>query len=211
MPRSLPGPVMRLPSTWTSPVVGSSKPAMMRSRVDLPQPEAPIRQTNSPCATVTSMRPSASTSPSPTANRLLTPRIATWVSSRMVLRAPLQRPIADRDNDPVGHEAAYADHDHSRHHQVGARERAAVHDHRAQPGRNAGHLAHDNEDPGKAVRDAKPVEDRGQRGGQHDLAEHPRARAAEHGGGLEQARIHRAHAEDGVEQDGIERAEKDEK
>ena len=48
MPRSLPGPVMGLPSTETSPVVGSSKPATIRSNVDLPQPEAPIRQTNCP-------------------------------------------------------------------------------------------------------------------------------------------------------------------
>src|SRR3974390_2198717 len=155
MPRSLPGPLMRLPSTRTSPVVGSSKPAMMRSMVDLPQPEAPIRQTSSPCAMAASMRPSASTSPSPTANRLLTPRMAMCArfASGMVLRAPLQQPVADRHNDAVGHEAADADHDHAGDHEVGARERAPVHDHGAEAGRNAGHLAHDNENPGKAVRD----------------------------------------------------------
>src|ERR1700737_4250041 len=112
MPRSLPGPVIRLPSTRTSPVVGSSKPATMRSMVDLPQPEAPIRQTSWPCLIVASMRESASTSPSPTANRLLTPRITTCgrVPSGMVLRAPLQDAIADHDDDAVGHKAADADH-----------------------------------------------------------------------------------------------------
>ena len=35
-----------------SPLLGGSKPAMIRSRVDLPQPEAPIRQMNSPLAIV---------------------------------------------------------------------------------------------------------------------------------------------------------------
>src|SRR5215470_14799105 len=161
MPRSLPGPVTGLPSTRTSPVVGSSKPATMRSKVDLPQPDAPIRQTNAPGSIATSIRPSASISPSPTWKRLLTPRIITWGrASGMVLRAPLQHAIADHHDDAVGDEAADADHDHAGHHQVGARERAAVHDHRAEAGRHAGHLADHDQDPGKAMGDAQPVEDR---------------------------------------------------
>src|SRR5438552_7428043 len=116
MPRSLPGPVIRLPSTITSPVVGSSNPAMMRRMVDLPQPEAPIRQTNSPCRMLTSMRASASTSSSPTANRLVTARIATWgrFPSSMVLGTPSQHAVADHDDEAVGYEAADADDDHSR-------------------------------------------------------------------------------------------------
>src|SRR5882724_10965797 len=111
MPRSLPGPVIGLPATKTSPDVGSSKPATMRSNVDLPQPDAPIRQTNCPWSIVRSIRPSASTSPSPTAKRLVTPRIATCGTgdrrtSAMVLRAPLQQAVADHDDDAVGDEAA---------------------------------------------------------------------------------------------------------
>src|SRR5690349_13222225 len=39
------------PSIRMSPPSGSSKPAMQRSAVDLPQPEGPSRQTNSPSAT----------------------------------------------------------------------------------------------------------------------------------------------------------------
>jgi len=53
----------------------------------------------------------------------------------------------------------------SGHHQVGARERAAVHDHRAEPGGHAGHLADHDQDPGEAVRDAQSVEDRGREAG----------------------------------------------
>ena len=58
----------------------------------------------------------------------------------------------------------------------------------AEPGRHAGHLADHDQHPGKAVADAQAREDRRQRGRQHDLAEHRRAGAAEHAGGLEQPR-----------------------
>ncbi len=51
MPRSGAGPGIGLPHISASPAVGCSKPATMRSSVDLPQPEAPIRQTNSPLRT----------------------------------------------------------------------------------------------------------------------------------------------------------------
>ena len=41
----------RLPSIATSPEVASSRPAMMRRSVDLPQPEGPTKTQNSPSAT----------------------------------------------------------------------------------------------------------------------------------------------------------------
>src|SRR5262249_5234694 len=50
--RSRPGAVIGLPSAWTVPLSGFSRPAMMLSNVDLPQPLAPTRQTNSPSATL---------------------------------------------------------------------------------------------------------------------------------------------------------------
>ena len=46
-PRSVPVPCTSLPSQWTSPLVGSSRPAMMFRRVLLPQPEGPTTQMNS--------------------------------------------------------------------------------------------------------------------------------------------------------------------
>src|SRR5688572_10721472 len=143
MPRSLPGPVTGRPCTLTSPVVGSSKPAMMRSKVDLPQPDAPIRQTNSPAAIPTSTRASASISSLPTVKRLVTPSISRCgrAVSGMVLRAPAQEAVTEHDDDAVGDEAAHPDHDHAGDDEVGARQRAAVHDHRTEAGRNAGHLA----------------------------------------------------------------------
>src|SRR5580692_8295880 len=212
MPRSRPGPVMALPPIDASPVVGSSKPAMMRSSVDFPQPDAPIRQTNSPCGMLRSTGARASTSPSPTAKRLVTPRtvrVSGWSALLKMLWTPAQQAVADRDDDPVGDEAAGADHDHAGDHEIGARQRAAVHHHRAEAGRNTGHFTDHDQYPGESVRDPQSVENGGQGSGQHDLPEHPGARAAQHRGGLEQARIDRAHAKHGVEQDRIEGAEED--
>ncbi len=42
--------VMSMPSTRTCPPVGESSPAMMPRTVDLPEPEGPMRATNSPRA-----------------------------------------------------------------------------------------------------------------------------------------------------------------
>src|SRR5712691_1294115 len=124
---------------------------------------------------VRSMRASASISPSPTAKRLVTPLSASraWRAlSAMVLRAPGKEMVADQHDDPVGDEAAGPDHDHAGHDQVSARQRAAVHHHRAEPGRHAGHLADHDEAPGEAVGNAKAAEDRRQGSREHDLAEH---------------------------------------
>src|SRR6266850_4083221 len=45
-----PGPTIVFPSAWTRPRSGRSRPAMILSNVDLPQPLGPTRQTNSPSA-----------------------------------------------------------------------------------------------------------------------------------------------------------------
>src|ERR1700724_3663673 len=98
---------MALPPIDASPVVGSSKPAMMRSRVDFPHPDAPIRQTNSPCGIERSTGASASISSSPTANRLVTPRMVRMLlggALLTMLRTPAQQAVADRHDDPVGDE-----------------------------------------------------------------------------------------------------------
>ena len=87
--------------------------------------------------------------------------------------------------------------------------RAAVHDHGAQAFRHAGHFADHDQDPGKAGAEPQAVEDARQRRRQHHGAKHLRAGAAEHFGGFEQAGVDRLHAEHGVQQDRIERAEKD--
>lgn len=50
-PRSRPGPFTAWPSTYTVPPLAWSSPALRLSRVDLPQPDGPMMQTNSPSLT----------------------------------------------------------------------------------------------------------------------------------------------------------------
>ena len=70
-----PSPVLRARAAHsTRPCVGSLKPAMMRSAVDLPQPDGPSSDRNSPCRTSKSRPLSASV---PLGNVLPTPRNAT--------------------------------------------------------------------------------------------------------------------------------------
>src|SRR5690242_2021631 len=211
MPRSLPGPVIGLPYIATLPVVGSSKPAMIRSSVDFTHPEAPIMHTNSPFGFVRSISASASSSPSPTEKRFVTPRMvrmSRFLLSLTVLRAPPQQAVADRDDDPVGDESARANDDHAGDHEIGARQRAAVHHHGAEAGGNAGHFADHDQYPGKSVRDPQPAEDGGLGSRQHDLPEHAGAGTAEHCRRFEQSRIDRADAEYRIQEDRIKRAEK---
>lgn len=50
MPRSGPGPAISLPAMMIPPSVMSDSPASIINCVDLPQPEWPMTQTNSPLA-----------------------------------------------------------------------------------------------------------------------------------------------------------------
>ena len=61
MTRSMPGPVTGASLAITVPLVGNSSPAIKLSSVDLPQPLAPSKQTNSPCLMSRSIGVSAST------------------------------------------------------------------------------------------------------------------------------------------------------
>src|SRR6478735_3818922 len=102
MPRLGSGPSIGLPHISASPRDGCSKPAMIRSRVDLPQPEAPIRQTNSPLRILRLASLSALIVWSCSLKTLLTPLISTIGNSAIVGRAPAQQAIADRHNHAVG-------------------------------------------------------------------------------------------------------------
>src|SRR5580700_862946 len=157
MPRSGPGPATRLPFINTSPSLGVSNPAIIRSRVDLPQPEAPIRLTNSPRAISRLTARSASISPPAVTNRLLTASIlriglSAGADARGVtlgrsatrsamLRAPAQDAAAQRANRLIGQISGEADHDHPGDHDIGARHLARILDHRAEADAHPADLA----------------------------------------------------------------------
>src|SRR5580704_7279341 len=148
MPRSGPGPVTRSPLIRTCPIVGVSKPAIIRSKVDLPQPEAPIRQINSPRPIERSTERNASISPPLVAKRLWTPsmrRIGSQASAgagrarargrstrSAMLRAPAKHAPAHGADALIGEETGEPDHDHPGDNDIGARHLARVLDHRAQ-------------------------------------------------------------------------------
>ena len=62
-PASRRGPVMAVPPTVMVPAVSGSSPASIISRVDLPQPDGPRMETNSPSATSKLTPATASTGP----------------------------------------------------------------------------------------------------------------------------------------------------
>src|SRR4029450_4648875 len=99
---------------------GATSPAVMRRSVDLPQPEAPIRQTNSPLAIESVASESAWIVCSCSWNCLETRPISTMgmVASAMMARAPAQQAVADHHDHAVGEVAREPDHDHAADHQV---------------------------------------------------------------------------------------------
>src|SRR3954471_20755876 len=165
MPRSGPGPVIGEPYISTAPAVAVSKPAMIRSSVDFPQPEAPIKQTNSPFDIVRLTSRNASTVCSPMLKRLLKPLMASVgralrcsAASGMMLRAPCEQPVVERNDRAVGQKPGQPDDDHPGDDEIGARQSAAVHDHRAQAFGHTRHFTDHNENPGEAVAQPQAIE-----------------------------------------------------
>src|ERR1700750_203428 len=102
MPRLGSGASIGLPHISASPAGGCSKPAMILSRVDLPQPDAPIRQMNSPLRMVRLAPERALIVWSCSLKTLDTPLMSMMGSSRIVSGTPAQQAIADRHHHAVG-------------------------------------------------------------------------------------------------------------
>src|SRR3977135_3155139 len=112
MPRAGAGPETGMPHISASPRVGCSNPARMRSNVDLPQPEAPIRQTNSPLGTLRWASRSASMPPPGSSNCLDTPLISTiGIALSVMAWAPAQQAAAEQQHPPGGDESRDPDDD----------------------------------------------------------------------------------------------------
>src|ERR1700722_6965511 len=109
MARSRPGAVMGVPSISNPPEERVSSPPMMRSSVDLPQPEAPTSATNSPVCSVRLMSRRASKE---------SKRLARWVTCNVLISKPsflrpwekfameeAQRLVRDQADQPDGDDA----------------------------------------------------------------------------------------------------------
>src|SRR6266480_4313133 len=126
-------------------------------------------------------------------------------------RTPGEAPPSYQHYQLIRQESDGADDDHPGNHDFGARELAGFHDDGPQPGLYPGHFSNHDHNPGKTQSEPHAGEDGRQRGRQHDAEELRRAAAAQHRRRLEQPRFDRTHAENGVHEDRIERAEKDQK
>src|ERR671931_374330 len=105
------GPWIWRPSIRASPRSGCSNPASTLRSVDLPQPDGPTMETNSPSPTVNDMSSRADTSPSPVLKLFQTP----WTE----ILAPIDVPQGlEPSHEEVQEQADGADDDHSRDHEV---------------------------------------------------------------------------------------------
>eukprot|EP01022_Parablepharisma_sp_SALTPOND_P005414 TRINITY_DN1223_c0_g3_i1.p1 TRINITY_DN1223_c0_g3~~TRINITY_DN1223_c0_g3_i1.p1 ORF type:complete len:1108 (+),score=353.08 TRINITY_DN1223_c0_g3_i1:2794-6117(+) len=225
MPRSAPGPVMVRPATLTSPLVGNSKPAIMFSSVDLPQPEGPSRQRNSFFSSFRLTWSMASMSV-PRLRSLKTLTMSfnsmnammcfpwsvraarTGAGSALALHGgdmlPAQHGVHDLLQDPVGQEAQQADADHGGDHQVVAQEVIRIPQRIAETALDRHHLGRDGEHPGAADADAQAREDAGHgRRQDHEAQQLALARPG-HGRRAQEVAVGRLHAMHGVHQDGEE-------
>src|ERR1700761_3572113 len=94
MPRSGDGPLTGSPPTVTWPSSASRAPATMRSRVDLPQPDGPSRQTNSPARTSRSTPDRATVRRPRRRNVLATDWMRTSAPVTCVLAVAVPAPLA---------------------------------------------------------------------------------------------------------------------
>src|SRR5450830_988161 len=160
-PRSGPGPVTALPSAVMLPLVGSEKPATALSRVDLPQPEGPSRQTNWPASISRLMSLSATTSRSWLVKILLTPdtTIWDWAISALQAAVPPQQIVIQFVHADIERQADHADRKHAGHHLVGPRIFARFVDAEPQAVRHRDQFRDDHDHERRAERNAETRQD----------------------------------------------------
>src|SRR6185436_19277897 len=112
MPRSGPGPRTGAPLTRTRPVVGWSRPATIRSSVDLPQPDGPSRTRKSWSSTISDVGSSARVAGRPRRpeNVRLTPSISRPATRRRSAETPGEQLSVQLLEAVVGDETDQTDH-----------------------------------------------------------------------------------------------------
>src|SRR6476646_5957396 len=118
MALSGPGPSICSPAIAAMPAVGWSKPALMLSSVDFPQPDGPLATTNSPLRICRLMSCSTLFSPASFVTKVRSSPSQETITSGFCMDArfpvPAKHNGLDRQNDAVGQEAHEAERDHRR-------------------------------------------------------------------------------------------------
>ena len=206
MPRSAPGPTTRSPSMRTSPAVGLSRPPMIDSSVDLPQPDAPSRQTSSPSSTCRSTWSSAATDAlagrrttldTPSTDELRRRRGRRGAGGERscghrtaLMAGPGSDAAAHPAEEQVADQADHAEDDQQGEHGVDRPEALGPDDLERQALLGGEQLGHHQHQPGGGQVDAGDVDDAGQRVRQDHPAQHGEAARAQRVGGVEQLTGH---------------------
>src|SRR3569623_110939 len=232
MPRSGPGATTSLPSTVILPSVGGENPAMAFSKVDLPQPDGPSRQTTSPSLISRLLSFSADTVSSADTHRFWTPSTLIWTSSRwrparvgasmtmtLSLRTasridasmPTQKMVVDAGHHGIDAQAEKADREHSGDDLVGPEELALFQKAEAETTGDRDHLRDDHNNERRTHADARARQNVRRRRGQDHPHVHLVLIDAEIARRADVNAVHMTHTGDGVQQHGKERPDADEK
>src|SRR6476661_1096187 len=147
MPRSGPGRVTAWPSSSTRPVLGCDRPATMRNRVDLPQPDGPRMVMKSLSATSSSTGSRARTGGPP-----WTPgktRDTPWMRSLLMSlrRVPGEEALVERLEQEVRNQTDQADDEDAEDHLPRVEQALRVHDHVADAAGRTDQLGDDDVGP----------------------------------------------------------------
>src|SRR5450830_1500855 len=210
MPRSGPGSVTTLPLVMMLPLLGKAKPAMALSKVDLPQPDGPSKQTNWQSGMSRLMSFSATTSRSSLLKTLLTPVTMIWDALMSALQSamPAQHVIVQTAHADVDGQTQQADGNHAGDDLVGPEVFPRFHDAEPEAVADRNHLRHDHHDEGGTDADTHTREDIRHGRRQHHPHEQRTLAGAEVARRAQVDAVDLAHAGDGVHQYREERAQR---
>src|SRR5882762_1783874 len=195
-PRSGPGPVTSRSASRMWPSVASSSPATMLSNVDLPQPECPISETNSPAWMSRLISSSAQNGPFLVSNTMRTLSICRYrslMSSSLVAEA-----AGEQDHALLEREADQADREYRDDDVLDVEVVPFVPHPEADADAAGEHLRRDDHQPGDADRQAHARDHVREHHREQDLPEYRPLGKIEHPRDVEIVLLDMAHAHGGV-------------
>src|SRR5574343_1148490 len=207
--RSGPGPAISRPSQSSTPSVGRVSPAIRFKRVDLPQPEWPIRAMNSPCAILRSISRSATNLPFFVVKVWPTFSMLTNFSMTISLRRFLGQLLGQQDQRLLEDQADDADDEDGDDDVLDLQVVPLVPDPEADADAAGQHFCGDDDQPGGTDGQADTGEHVGQHGREEDLGDDLPFRQCQHAGNVQVILRHTLHALSGIHDHRPERADED--
>src|SRR5882757_6602959 len=198
-PRSGDAPLTCAPSTRTRPAVGCTKPAIIPSSVDLPQPDGPSRHVklfsaSSRFTWLSAVISFSKVIETPSIRILVRAAAATvsetwFIASAPRRLAPAQEPRLEEAQQPVEGEADQSDHRRPEQHLRDEKEGPGIVDQVAKSCVGGDELRRHDDEKRQTETQPQPGDDRRRGGGQHDIAEQVAPVRAETLGSAQQQRV----------------------